>query len=170
MKIIQVFLVLVLIVFSFGCHFASKKIRETSKTYTKNKKEVFSYYLDSKGEQVKHGLYSFIHSNEKDKIIFSERYVFYKEGNKEGMEVVKGQYQTIIAFYNQGIVTDVSFFNNKGEKRTSCSMKNGKPYNGKIWSLALGARGIKWNKITTYKDGKCLKEEDCNLYGQIKSP
>lgn len=148
-----------IVVLISGCESVVKEIIPTY-NYEEDKKETFSYYLDSNGDKVKHGLYSLYNGKNGD-----ESHGYYVNGKKEGLFIYKWKYYTSVGFFSQDALTQLSFFNLTGEKVASCTIKNDQPYNGEIWDLVFGLKGIKWNKIASYKEGKLIKEEDCDLSG-----
>ncbi len=152
-----------------SCSTKNRNIKNIAISHSAHRKEVFSYYIDSKGKKIKHGLYSHF-SLAREGNICSERHVSYKDGEKHGIEVIKGTLGTTLGFYHHGKPIKAVFFNKKGDKIAECTMKNDKHYTGTVWWLAFGLQGVKYNQIATFKNGKLIKvEECCNLLGETAS-
>ena len=144
---------------------------ETTEKFAKQFTDSYSYYNSINGKEVKHGLYRTRLKNlYQDKIISEGCYV---DGKKSGLWIKRASFpnhEAFLFYVNDEPVAEHIFI--KGKEISSCTWKNGEPFNGTFWCMrtgldSCGGSDIRECHIATYKDGKIIKTQECDLYGNI---
>lgn len=145
---------LILFFFVISKSYIIKANEEINIKFVDDPKKIYSFYLDKKDKEVKHGIDIEIGiSNITEKSI-----KFYYHGVQTGPSIELTILGMIKFYYENGIVTHVTSYDYWGKEVASCSVKDDKPYTGNIWSWALGLNGLKWSSILHYQEGKLISD------------
>jgi hypothetical protein len=174
-KLILIILSFVVIVFAFYYSFHSEKNQFhilLSKTETKFSTFMiqYSYYISSKGKEIKHGIYR-VEDLEYKTLTSNRCYIeegCYINGKKSGLWIKIDpfyKYENHTFYIDDQIVMIDSFMN--GKKISSAIFKNGTPFNGTIFDFLFNLSGLQFCELKTYVKGKVTKVQNCDFFGNI---
>ncbi len=148
-----------------------KTMVKTKEGFAKQLTDSYSCYSSINGNEVKHGLYRTRLKNLYQDIIISEG--CYIDGIKSGLWIERASFpnhEAFVFYVNDKPVTIKIFI--KGKGISSCILENGEPFSGTFWCMrtgldSQGGSDIRECHIATYKGGKIVKAQECDLYGNI---
>ena len=126
-------------------------------TFHDTRAESFFFYRDEDKKEIKHGTYVKM-SN--DNSGFSVSAVeSYCHGVPVGVWVIQDLIRRTKIYFKDGSICQVIFYDYWGKEVAACSIKDGKPYNGSVWSWSLGLKSGLYSVLVHYCEGKKIAEE-----------
>lgn len=121
------------------------------------REESFCFYRNEDEKEIKHGTYVKM-SN--DNSGFSVSAVeSYCHGVPVGVWVIQDLIRRTKIYFKDGSIYQVIFYDYWGEEVAACSIKDGEPYNGSVWSWSLGLKSGLYSVLVHYREGKRIAEE-----------
>lgn len=128
--------------------------------------ESFCFYHNADKKEIKHGTHVKMSNGRNG--FFVSAVESYCHGVPVDVWVIQDLISRTKIYFKEGSIYQVIYYDYWGNEVAACSVKDGKPYNGSVWSLSWGLKNGLYSVLIHYHEGKRIAEEPFEMENMDK--